>query len=244
MLLDLLNSESYLMINIDAIKRFGLKLATYCAALLNVSKKAQTKKKIYNGKFFKLDRAYVTDQTSLTLEEQYACDKNLIKVDVLAVDENDPDLIHLNVEQFASILASEDIKLVKKVEEKVKIDSPKGVKQSQRQHMITQLKQAFECRNADIMFAIYGWIDTIMADPSKFLSQAQVRLFKDKIDDYCNGDVKKALRIIEIATAHAYTDCDWAINLYERDNKPAPRVNTAVRVTEQKQSTGLAQEGF
>lgn len=244
MLLDLLNSESYIMVNIDAIHRLGLQVAVYCSALLNISKKAQTKKKIYNGKFFKLDREYINEQTALTLEEQYACDKNLEKIGVIVSDSKDPDLIHIDVEQFASILASEDIKLVAKVEQKVKIDSPKGVKAATRAHYVQTLKQSFECRTPEIMFAIYGWIDTIMADPKKYLSAAQVRLFKDKIDEYCDGDLTKAKAIIDLATSHAYTDCQWAINLYERGNSPTPRNTTTIRVTEQKQSSGLAQEGF
>lgn len=233
------------MVNIDAIHRFGLQLATYCAALLNVSKKAQTKKKIYNGKFFKLDREYITNQTSLTLEEQYACDKNLAKISVINVDEKDPDLIHIDVEQFASILASEDIKLVAKVSEKVKVANPKGVKEASRKHYIQNLKQSFECKTPEIMFALYGWIDTLMADPGRYISAVQVRLFKDKLDDYCNGDIEKAKRIIELATSHGYSDCEWAINLYERSNKMISTSNTSqIRVTEQKQSSGLAQEGF
>lgn len=245
MLVDLLSSENYLQVSIDAIHRFGLELATYCAALLNVSRKAQIKKKLYNGKFFKLDREYITAQTSLSLDDQYKCDKNLEKVDVLVVDEKDPDLIQINVEQFVSILASEDIKLVKKVQEKVKIKNPRGVKQNNKLHYIQKLKESFECRTPDIMFGIYGWIDTITADPNKYLSEAQVRLFKDKLDEYCNGDLAKAKKIIELATTHAYIDCQWAINLYEKENNIGYKPTTSqIRVTEQKQSLSLAKEGF
>lgn len=245
MLIDLLNSESYLMVNIDAIHRLGLQVAVYCSALLNISKKAQTKKKIYNGKFFRIDRDYINQQTDLTLEEQYACDKNLEKIGVIISDEKDPDLIHIDVEQFASILASEDIRLVAKVGQNVKITSPKGVKAATRAHYVQMLKQSFECKTPEIMFAMYGWIDTIMSDPKKYLSAAQVRLFKDRLDDYCNGDLAKAKTIIGLATTHAYTDCQWAINLYESGNRATARpIASTIRVTEQKQSSGLAQEGF
>ena len=38
-----------------------------------------------------------------------------------------------------------------------------------------------------------------MADPTKYLSKQQVAAFKDTLDEYCNGDLKKALDIINIA---------------------------------------------
>ena len=39
MLIDLLNSSNYIMINRDAIRVFGLNTAVYCSELLNIYKK-------------------------------------------------------------------------------------------------------------------------------------------------------------------------------------------------------------
>lgn len=244
MLIDLLNSSNYLMINMDAIHIFGLNAAVYCAEILNVYKKAVKKNKIYYDKYFKVDRDYITKQTSLSVEEQLACDQNLIKVDVIDRDPIDADLIYFNVEAYASLLSSEDVKLLNSVSKKVKVDKPKGTKQAARSRIIANLKESIECKTPDILFALNGWIDTIMADPNKYLSNAQVKLFKDKLDDYCNGDLAKALKIIEIATSHAYIDCQWAINLYEKPKFNSNVSNTQIRVTEQKQSIGLGEETF
>lgn len=249
MLIDLINSSNYIMINRDAIRIFGLNTAVYCSELLNIYKKAFTKKKLYNDTYFKIDRDYIKKQTSIEIEDQLKCDANLVKVNIIKVLEEDRDVIEFNVEVYASLLASEDIKLLDKVSAKVKVTNPKGVKQAQRDRIITQLKDSIECKTYDVLVALRGWIDAVMADPNKYLSKPQVAAFKDRLDDYCNGDLQKALDIIRLATVHTYVDCQWAINLYERGNKPVNIVNSAVtkngtRVTEQKRTLDVGDDIF
>ena len=88
-----------------------------------------------------------------------------------------------------------------------------------------------------------------MADDKRVMCKAQVQVFKDTLDNYCNGDLQKALAIIKLATVHQYVDCQWAINLYERGNAPKPFTSTAVtnatlRVTTQKKTTAIGEESF
>lgn len=220
MLIDLLDSSNYIMVNRDAIRILGLNTAVYCAELLNIYKKAMNKDKVFNQTYFVVDRDYIAKRTSIDIEEQLKCDANLAKVKIITTDKDNPDMICLDVEVFASILSSEDVKLLDHVSDKVKVANPKGVKKAQRDRIINELKNNIECNDIDILFAIKGWIDAIMADQSKCLSTVQVRLFKDTLDDYCNGDKKAALDIINLAAVHQYVDCQWAINLYARDNKP------------------------
>lgn len=249
MLIDLLNSANYIMVNMDAIRIFGLNSAVYCAELLNIYKKAVQKKKLINeNKYFKIDRDYIKKQTSIDIEDQLKCDANLVKVNVIKIDEENPDIIFFDVEVYASILSSEDVKLLDKVSSKVKVNNPKGIKQTQRDRIIVALKESIECKTYDILSALQGWIDSIMADPKRIMSKQQVSAFKSRIDDYCDGDLKKALDIISIATIHNYIDCQWAINLYERNNKPVykPAINiaTQTRVTEQKRTLAVGEEVF
>ena len=252
MLIDILNSSNYIMVNMDAIRIFGLNTAVYCAELLNIYKKAVSKKKLYNdNKYFKIDRDYIQKQTSIEIEDQLKCDANLLKVNIITPDPNDPDLIAFDIEIYASLLASEDIKLLDKVSSKVKVTNPKGVKQSQRDRIIVKLKEGIECKTPEVLIALRGWIDSIMSDPKRIMSKQQVTAFKNTLDDYCNGDLQKALKIIDIATVHMYIDCQWAINLYERDNKPpaqnSSRISIAtptIRVTEQKRTVQFGEEIF
>ena len=236
----------------DAIRIFGLNTAVYCAELLNIYKKAVTKKKLYNDdKYFKIDRDYIKKQTSIDIDEQLKCDANLLKVNIIKPDESDPDIIFFDVEIYASILSSEDIKLLDKVSSKVKVNNPKGTKQAARDRIIVSLKDAIECKTPDVLFALKGWIDSIMSDPKRVMSKQQVIAFKNTLDDYCNGDLQLALKLIEIATIHMYVDCQWAINVHERGNKPtaksfspASATNTSIRITEQKRTEQLGEELF
>ncbi len=248
MLIDLLNSQNYIMVNMDAIQIFGLNTAVYCAELLNVYKKAVIKKKLYEGNFFKVDRDFIESRTSISIKEQLKCDANLVKVNMIKVSEENPDIIHFDVEVFASLLSSEDVKLLSKVSEKVKTSTPAGTKKAQKDRVIVALKESIDCRTPEVLFALRNWIDSIFAS-GKGMSKAQVALFKDKIDDYCNGDLQKALDIINLATIHSYIDCQWAINLYERGNKPLTGYNNynnkMLQPSEQRITTGVrCDEGF
>ena len=73
MLIDLINSSNYIMVNRDAINVFGLNTAVYCSELLNIYKKAVSKKKITADGYFTVDRNYITKQTSLTDEDHDQC---------------------------------------------------------------------------------------------------------------------------------------------------------------------------
>jgi len=238
MLIDLLNSSNYIMVNRDAIRIFGLNTSVYCSELLNIYKKAVEKKKLYENNFFKVDRAYITKQTSLSIEDQIKCDLNLVKVNVIRVSTGDPDVIYFDIEAFASILSSEDVKLLDAVEKKVKTANPKGSKATQRERIIVNLKQSIQCKTYEVLVALRGWIDSVMSDPNKYLSVQQVAIFKDRIDDYCNGNLELALHIIKLATIHQYIDCQWAINTYEKDKQvQASIASSGVRKTEQKQTS-------
>lgn len=247
MLIDLLNSSNYIMVNMEAIRIFGLNTAVYCSELLNIYKKAVTKNKLYNETYFKIDRNYIKKQTSLEIEDQLKCDANLRKVNIIQPDETNPDIIYFDVEIYASLLSSEDVKLLDKVSSKVKVENPKNIKKAQRDRIIIALKESIRCKTIPVLQKLQEWIDSIMADPSKYLSKQQVAAFKDTLDEYCNGDLQKALDIINIAMIQGYINCQWAINLYERDNKPRTYSNPsagAVRVTQQKKTTSLGTEEF
>lgn len=248
MLIDLLNSSNYIMINRDAIRIFGLNTAVYCSEILNIYKKALDKEKFIDPeeKIFKVDRRYIEKQTTLTLEDQIKCDLNLSKIGVINIAKEDKDVMKFDIEKFASILSSEDIKLLNSVSKKVKVNNPKGVSDTKRSRMVLALKEAVICKDYDIMIAIRDWIDAIMANPSKYMSKAQVELFTGHLLAYSNGDKAKALEIVHIATIHQYIDCQWAINLYEKDKEliPTDIKKTGVRTTSQKITQNVGEEEF
>lgn len=247
MLIDILNSSNYISVNRDAIRIFGLNTAVYCSEILTIYKKAISKKKLYDDNYFKVDRDYIQKQTSLSIEEQLNCDANLLKVNIIKRDTANPDIIHLDVELFASILACEDVKIQDNIAKKTATKKAKNLKSTQRERIIISLKNSISCNTPEITSGLENWIDSIMVDEKKVMSNIQVKVFKDQLDDYCNGDLEKALEIIRIATVHQYIDCQWAINMFER-NKHVPTNNplnaSAVKITQQKKTIAVSEETF
>lgn len=253
MVIDLFSPANYLIVNKEAIKTLGLNTAVYCSELSTIYKKVVTKKKFVNDEnYFLVDREYITKQTSLTDEEQLKCDLNLEKVNIIKISPDNPNIIYFDVEIFASVLASEDIKLLDNVSKKVKVTNPKGSKQQNQKYLIQSLKDSIECRTPVILTKLWDWIDTIF-ESGKGLSKAQVKLFKDKLDDYCNGNLDLALKILDSAITHAYIDCQWAINSHEKDKQVQQSISsygnntqrsTLVRPTETKRTTELSKETY
>lgn len=224
----------------DAIRVFGLHSAVYVAELLNIYKKAKLKKKLITavdgGEYFKVDRKYIADRTSLSVEDQLACDINLAKVNIITKYNNEADTIKFDVELFASLIADEDVKLVSKVIEKVRVDTPKATKATKQERIIQNLKEGIICSNHELLVALRGWIDSIFAGPSPYLSKRQIEIFQSIMNNYTKGDLDLALKLVEIATIHTYKDCQWAINLYE-GKVPPKAATSSVRTTKQEKAT-------
>lgn len=251
MLLDLMNSENYISFNIELAHKVGLESAVYCAELLNIYKKAYNKKKLIDNEYIKLDRNYIYDKTSLLIEDQLRCDLNLIKINLIKKNKDNPDVIKLDIQLLASIISSDDIKLKENIKELVTKKSPKGLKESSRQYMISELKNSIVCSNYELLTALRGWVDGVYANPKGFLSKQSIKLFQDTLNNYTQGDLDLALRIVNIATIQGYRDCQWAINSYEDDLKIKKKnlfqystVNNQVRTTEQVKADKLSNDIF
>lgn len=236
MFVDLLNSYNYIMVNMDAIRVFGLHSAVYTSELLNIYKKAVLKKRLVkaiDGDYFKVDRKFIEKRTTLSVDDQINCDVKLIQAGVLKQYNNDADTLKFDVELFASLIAEEDVKLVQKTLRSV----PQTAKETKQSAIVTRLKESVVCSNLELLTAIRGWIDAIFAGPSPFLSLRQVELFQKTLNEYTKGDLDLALKVVELATVHAYKDCQWAINLVENSNKPFSRQTATVRTTRQERAT-------
>lgn len=232
MLLDIFNEDNNIVINYKAISLFGLNTAAYFTLLISIYKKAVRKNKLDND-YFNLDRNYVRKLLGLSEEEQLICDHNLMMLSILKKSLEDPNKIKLDLNLYLSTIASEDVKLIEDVRKQMKVLHPRNIKQSQRQIQINALKNSIECSNYELLTALRDWVDGVYARPNGFLSKASIKVFQDTLNNYTQGDLDLALRLVQIATVQGYRDCQWAINLYERDNKAKLPTNNNVRVTEQ-----------
>lgn len=243
-ILDLFSPDNYLMINKDAIKILGLNTAVYCSILSSICSKVIVKNKYVNDeKYFLVDRKYIEKQTALSTEEQLKCDLNLAKVNIIKINEENPNIIYFDSEIYASVLASENIKLLDNLSEKVKTENPKGLKTASKKATIQAIKNSIECKTPEVITRLYTWIDSIY-ESGKGISKAQVKLFKDQLDDYCNGDLNKAIKLLDTAIATNYTSFEWVKNTYEKNNKPINTSTTQVRVSRQRKTTEISEATF
>lgn len=242
MLIDLLNSYNYITVNMDAIKIFGLNTAVYCAELLNIYKKACLKNKLVEGNYFKVNRDFISDRTSLGIEDQLKSDANLMKIGVINKHNDDPDLITFDLQLFASIISSEDNKLIEEISKKVKIKSPQGIKETKRKNILNNLKNSIVCSNYELLTALRDWLDSIYSNPNNYMSKKSIENFQTTLNNYTKGDLDLALKIVNIATTQSYKTCDFAINVYEKSKMYSEQSKTfennkSVRVTTQKRAT-------
>lgn len=246
MLIDVLNSDNYITFNITVAQLFGLENAVYISELLNIQKKAATKKKLVDDTYFKLDRKYIFNRTTLSAEEQLQIDKALMKLNVLTKHKDDPDLISFNVLNFLAIVTGEDPEDIKKVKKEMKSSTTKAKKETQKSIMIKNLKESITCSNYELLTALREWIDSICNNPKYgWLSKTAIKNFQDTLYDYTKGDLDMALRIVQIASIQCYRDCSWAIQVYEKDKELKTKqkeysnntINTRLRITPQIRAT-------
>lgn len=237
MLLDVFDNDNSISVNYRTIQIFGLPTAVYLTELINIYKKATRKNKLVDDDYFKVDRKYINNILCLTPEEQIVCDLNLIKTSVLKKSNDNPNILKLDIKLYLSLLTSEDFKLYDDVKKQMKIQKPKGTKESQRQQYINVLKNSIDCSNYELLTALRDWVDGVYARPNGFLSKSAIKIFQDTLNNYTKGNLDIALRIVQIATVQGYKDCTWAINLFEDSEKRRlKQLSNSVRVTEQKVS--------
>ena len=234
MLLDVFDNDNSISVNYRTIHIFGLPTAVYLTELINIYKKATRKNKLVEDGYFKVDRKYVNNVLCLTPEEQIICDLNLIKTSVLKKSSDNPDILKIDIKLYLSLLCSEDMKLYDDVKKQMKVQKPKGTKESQRQQYINVLKNSIECSNYELLTALRDWVEGVYARPNGFLSKSSIKIFQDTLNSYTKGDLDLALRVVQIATVQGYRDCQWAINMLEDSEKRKKKQNNSqIRVTEQ-----------
>lgn len=237
----LLNKDNYLTFNIDAARILGLNSAVYFSILISTYERAIKKNKLINENYFKIDRKYIFNLTTLSVEDQLHIDAQLLKLSLIEKDENDENIMKIDTQLYASIILNDDAKLIKDITKKVKIKSTREQKETKRSMIIKNLKDGINCSNYELLTALRNWVEAIYSKPNGYLSGKIIDTFIDTLNNYTQGDLDLALRLVEIASIQGYRDCNWAINIYEKDLKFKQQNNTinnrVVRFTEQHRAT-------
>lgn len=246
MLTDLMCTDNYAMFNVKVANVMGLHAAVYVNEILNITQKAQQKRKIVDG-YVTIDRDYVHRRTTIFPEEQISIDKKLVGIGVLSVAENNPDNIQLSVDTLANLVAADDANLLKKVTKLTEVKSvvQSSTKMSMRQKTILELKDFIKCSNEELLSAYRDWVDGVYANPKGYLSKRAIIVFQRDVDEFARGDLDLALKIIEIATINGWRCAEWAINTFKKDYAKDFYANyTQVAPSVPQRSVSLSDEVF
>lgn len=241
MLIDLLSTSNYVSFNIRAAQVFGLHSAIYISELLNINDKAIRKNKIDNS-VFKLDRKYIEERTTITVEEQLNIEKNLIKIGLIEKPSDSKDDIIVNVTTLTTLLMSEDEELVDNVKtlEKLRRNS-NNKKKTKAEAEREMLKGCINVSNQELYEAYCEWIDAVYAKLG-WMSKKAVLVGQQMIDETSNRNLDIALKILEIATVNGYKDMTWAVKTFKDNFELQYKVQSRQNVTAQRK--GLSNEEF
>lgn len=215
MLTELFSTNNYVSFNIKVAEVLGLHTAIYVSELININNKAIHKNKVDESGYFKIDRKYITSRTTLLQDEQKQIEDKLSEIQVLEINPNDRDTFKININNLANIAVSDDVKFLKDVSKITATAKP--AKKNKRQSYIDMLKDCAAHDNEELNQAYLDWVDGVYANPKGFLSPKSIKVFKETVDNFANGNLDLALKIIDIATVNGYRDATWAINVFNRD---------------------------
>lgn len=233
-MLNALDASNNIQFNISAAQILGLHNAIYCSELINIYNKAKKKKKLYE-EFFILNRPYVAHRTTLDINTQYECDAALKKIGVVDVNKDNPDMVRFNYDKFAQIIAGDDTKFLNDIAKKAKTSSPSEVKEAKKKKVIEMLQEKVNSGNANVDIALRHWIEVTCE--KVYMSTDTIMDFQKVLMQYAKSDLKKAMRVVEIATAQAWTSCVQAIASYEREQEVLMRALNQPRVTHIRKGT-------
>lgn len=210
-ILDLVSMDMYVSYNVKLAHKLGLQAAVYITELLNINRKALQKEKMVNEKFFKVQREYIKERTTLTPVEQKQIDKMLEEIKILEIGET-KDILCINTDVLTGLLL-DNSKIVDKILEPVR-----RRKTTKAEAILNNLKNRITTTNEELKTAYEMWIESVIARQG-WMSSASVVAGQQAIDDYTHRDLDMALKILSIASTNGYRDIDWAIREFEKKER-------------------------
>ena len=226
MLLDIYYNESnYGTYNVKCANIFGLECAVYLSEILDIYQKAFKKKKLDKDEYFRLDRKYIKERTTLDKKQQKELEDILISTNILYI--KDEDHLKIDVEHLTSILTSKNKDTLDAIIAECKFQSKETQRENRNKAIIENLKNSIECSNDELLSALRLWIESVCE--KNFINKTSVKSFQNILNNYTKGDLDMALEIVDIATKKSYKECQWAINIYEKLHPQ--RLNSSNQVT-------------
>lgn len=227
---DVLSAGAYGRFNRKLAKMTNLQTAVYWSELLDIVIQVVKKQKFNQEGYFKVDRTYIEEQTSISKEEQLLCDSILVELDVLEISIIDEDMLRVRLSTMEKLLISDSIKIVEKAKKKVnkvdKIAAKEGKKLGILRRLNTDLITLEP--NDNLRAAYSGWLDVVY--DKGVCKKSQLEIFINDINSYTDN-VQVKLELIKIATSLGYKTAGWVINKYSPSNIAGTRQKTAEAVS-------------
>lgn len=250
MFIDIMSKDSYLLVNKKMVKHFGLELSTYFAVLLEIYPRVVEKKldSLMQTGYFRLQRDYVERECGLKPEQQLALDQALIRLGVLQVNPEDPDLIGINIQQMMEYLVEDEPDALKKLEKKAKTKKTDEAAGKKAGKISTFSGYAATLAHTpEVQEAYRIWITALIEGGKCAFSKTTVQMFHEAMTKFTQ-DPAVQIEILRQAAASGYPNADWVINSMQNQKRqqvgythtvPGTWINTP-----QKQFNGVSEETF
>ena len=228
---DILSPDAYGRYNRKLARLTSIVVAVYWSEILDISTKVVKKQKFDSEGFFKLDRKYIQERTTICPEEQIASDMVLMNLGVLEVSELDPCMIRVKLETAISILVDDDFKIDRGAKKRVGVSKVQAAA-SKKAGIIYNMKQCISESDPDLRTKYESWIESVYAG-KYFLTKALIKAFEDQVNAY-TSDKSVKLALLEEAILTGYREFEWVKKRYETYKRSNPS-----QLSEQKISTGV-----
>lgn len=224
MLFDLLSTDMYVSYNCLLAHTLGLNAAIYISELVNINRKAIRKNLLSNG-FFKIDRSYIEQRTTLKKEEQESLDKSLEEINILSIGDS-KDFLKVNMDSLTGLMLEKNKKIVEETSKIVKRGRP-----SKKDAILKALKAYITTPNNELKEIYYNWIDAVM-EKQGWMSKDSVIEGQNVVNNFCGESLESKIKLVKIASIGGLRDMNWAINEYKKNqsssinNFKAPNINS------------------
>lgn len=222
MILDLLRTDNYVSFNKRLAHIIGLEQAIYVNQIINIMGKAEKKDKVYENGFIKLDRHYIFEQTTLSVERQLTLDKGLKEIKLLETDFEDPDLLKVDTQLLADLTSNEDVSINTDfssiLQNNTKLDT-----RTKNLLRLDNYSRFIDTNNIELTHALKDWIMSLI-EGNKPVNKNIVVKFQDDLFNYTQGKLQDALDLVRIATNHAYNTFSWCTKEFVQQKKEKPKI--------------------
>lgn len=213
MLLDLINTDNYVQFNKKLAHIIGLSASIYVNQIVTIMGKAIKKDKTYDDGFVLLDRMYIFNQTTITLEEQSKLDNNLMGLGLLVKNIDNPDMVKIDIQLLADMTSMDDETTKVKIN-RIMMTNRKMNKHEKNTQIALGFMEKVQIDDESLRSSLQKWIVSLL-DANKQFNKGVLNEFLDGLYNYTKGDLDIALSLVDIASDYTYRDIKWAINKYE-----------------------------